>query len=177
MRRAPFRPPISPARRSLSMTVYHRRKHVRGGAQAVARDAQPAQIVIAVLAAPESTWPGVRRPQTTLCARPCRPRSWPSVSRFGTSGRSPTRRSAGSRSPFDRWAVAAPGPVASTAADVLGAESRSTPPGCVPTHEVLAELVGGARIVLDRRKLARHTRVLPARAAMTQWLIEEKGLR
>lgn len=91
------------------------------------RDAQPAQIVIAVPARRSPRAGSSPASSTTLCARPCRPRSWPSVSRFGTSGRSPTRRSAGSWPPRPLGRRCA-GPRRQRR-PMFCAESRSTPPG------------------------------------------------
>jgi erythromycin esterase-like protein/predicted phosphoribosyltransferase len=136
------------------------------------REAQPAQIVIAVPAAPEST---------------CR--EFASLVDDMVCASMPTPFLAVGASFWDfsqvtddevRTLLAAPttGPrlaaVAETAADVLRRVAVDAPGG-VPPREMLSELIGDARIVLIGESSHGTQEFYRARADITKWLIEEKG--
>lgn len=138
------------------------------------RDAQPAQIVIAVPAAPESTcreFAGLV--DDVVCAT--MPTPFLAVGESFWDFRQVTDEEVRRLLATPTAGPSLRRPAASTAADVLRRVAIDAPGG-VPTHEVLAELVGDARIVLIGESSHGTHEFYQARAAMTQWLIEEKGL-
>lgn len=137
------------------------------------RDAQPAQIVIAVPAAPESTcreFAGLV--DDVVCAT--MPTPFLAVGESFWDFRQVTDEEVRRLLATPTAGPSLRRPAASTAADVLRRVAIDAPGG-VPTHEVLAELVGDARIVLIGESSHGTHEFYQARAAMTQWLIEEKG--
>lgn len=137
------------------------------------RDAQPAQIVIAVPAAPESTcreFAGLV--DDVVCAT--MPTPFLAVGESFWDFRQVTDEEVRRLLATPTAGPSLRRPAASTAADVLRRVAIDAPGG-VPTHEVLAELVGDARIVLIGESSHGTHEFDQARAAMTQWLIEEKG--
>lgn len=110
------------------------------------RDAQPAQIVIAVPAAPESTcreFAGLV--DDVVCAT--MPTPFLAVGESFWDFRQVTDEEVRRLLATPTAGPSLRRPAASTAADVLRRVAIDAPGG-VPTHEVLAELVGDARIVL-----------------------------
>ena len=136
------------------------------------REAEPAQIVIAVPAAPESTcreFAGLV--DDMVCASMPTPFLAVGASFWDFSQVSDEEV---------RTLLATPtrGPtltlVAETAADVLRRVAVDAPAG-VPPREMLAELIGDARIVLIGESSHGTQEFYRARAEITKWLIEEKG--
>jgi erythromycin esterase-like protein len=70
--------------------------------------------------------------------------------------------------------VAISRPAARTAAEVLDSVAIDAPGG-IPPREVLEQLIGDARIVLIGESSHGTHEFYEARAAITQWLIDEKG--
>ena len=138
------------------------------------REAEPAAIVIAVPAAPESTcreFAGHRR------RRGLREHAH-AISRGGRvvlglpaghrrRGAPTARHPHGPRRPCGR-------PAAPTPAEVIASVAIDAPDG-VPPPEALDELIGDARIVLIGESSHGTHEFYESRAAITKWLIEEKG--
>jgi erythromycin esterase-like protein/orotate phosphoribosyltransferase len=139
------------------------------------RDADPAAIVIAVPAAPESTcreFAGIV--DDVVCAS--MPTPFLAVGESFWDFRqveddevrrllaTPTATQAATLSP----------PPAPTPAEVI-AEVAIDAPGGVPPRAALEELIGDARIVLIGESSHGTHEFYEARAAITRWLIEEKG--
>lgn len=138
------------------------------------READPAQIVIAVPAAPESTcreFAGLV--DDVVCATMPTP--------FVAVGESFWDFSQVSDQEVREFLATPTTGVATlslrtveTAADVINHAAVDAPAGVPPT-EVLDELVGDARIVLIGESSHGTHEFYEARAAITKWLIEEKG--
>src|SRR5271165_6667178 len=136
------------------------------------REAEPAQIVIAVPAAPESTcreFAGLV--DDMVCASMPTPFLAVGASFWDFSQVSDDEV---------RTLLAAPttgprlAPAAETAADVIRRVAVDAPAG-VPPREMLSELIGDARIVLIGESSHGTQEFYRARAEITKWLIEEKG--
>ena len=136
------------------------------------REAQPAQIVIAVPAAPESTcreFAGLV--DDMVCASMPTPFLAVGASFWDFSQVSDEEV---------RTLLATPTigprltPVSETAADVLRRVAVDAPAG-MPPREMLSELIGDARIVLIGESSHGTQEFYRARAEITKWLIEEKG--
>lgn len=137
------------------------------------REAEPAQIVIAVPAAPESTcreFAGLV--DDMVCA------SMPTP--FLAVGESFWDfRQVSDQEVRDLLATPTTGPTlvavpTETAADVIRRVAVDAPGG-VPPREVLSDLIGDARIVLIGESSHGTAEFYQARAEITKWLIEEKG--
>ncbi len=137
------------------------------------RDAQPAHIVIAVPAAPESTcreFAGLV--DDVVCASMPNPflavgeSFWDFRQVYDEEVRqllaTPTTGALAGRS------------AARTPAEMVSAVAIDAPAG-VPSRETLEELIGDARIVLIGESSHGTHEFYEARAAITKWLIEEKG--
>ncbi len=137
------------------------------------RDAQPAHIVIAVPAAPESTcreFAGLV--DDVVCASMPNPflavgeSFWDFRQVYDEEVRqllaTPTTGALASR------------PAARTPAEVVSSVAIDAPAG-VPSRETLERLIGDARIVLIGESSHGTHEFYEARAAITKWLIEEKG--
>ncbi len=147
------------------------------------RDAEPAGIVIAVPAAPESTCREfVGLVDDVVCAS--MPTPFLAVGEsfwdFRQVEDDEVRRllATPTATPMALAAPAAPGslsaPVARTPAEVIAAVAIDAPGG-VPPREALEDLIGDARIVLIGESSHGTHEFYVARAAITRWLIEEKG--
>ena len=135
------------------------------------REAEPAHIVIAVPAAPESTCHELAGlVDDMVCA------SMPTP--FFAVGASFWDFSQVSDDEVCRLlATPSTGPavrVVDTAADAIRRVAVDAPGG-VPAREVLSELIGDARIVLIGESSHGTREFYEARAEITKWLIEEKG--
>jgi erythromycin esterase-like protein/predicted phosphoribosyltransferase len=136
------------------------------------REAEPAQIVIAVPAAPESTcreFAGLV--DDMVCASMPTPFLAVGASFWDFSQVSDEEVRTLLATPTTGPTLA---PVAETAADVLRRVAVDAPAG-VPPREMLAELIGDARIVLIGESSHGTQEFYRARAEITKWLIEEKG--
>ncbi len=136
------------------------------------REAEPAQIVIAVPAAPESTcreFAGLV--DDMVCASMPTPFLAVGASFWDFSQVSDEEV---------RTLLATPTtgpkavPAAETAADVIRRVAVDAPAG-VPPREMLSELIGDARIVLIGESSHGTQEFYRARAEITKWLIDEKG--
>ncbi|KAA8939213.1 phosphoribosyltransferase, partial [Mycobacterium sp.] len=137
------------------------------------REAEPAQIVIAVPAAPESTCRGFAGlVDDMVCA------SMPTP--FLAVGESYWDFSQVSDQEVrDLLAAPTTGPTLvevrqETAAEVIRRVAVDAPGG-VPPREVLSRLIGDARLVLIGESSHGTQEFYQARAEITKWLIEEKG--
>ncbi|MGO9033558.1 erythromycin esterase family protein [Mycobacterium sp.] len=138
------------------------------------REAEPAQIVIAVPAAPESTcreFAGIV--DDVVCATMPTPFLAVGESFWDFNQVSDQEVRALLDTPTTGAAALAGAP-AKTPADVICAAAIDAPAG-MPPREVLAELIGDARIVLIGESSHGTHEFYQARADMTKWLIEEKG--
>jgi erythromycin esterase-like protein/predicted phosphoribosyltransferase len=136
------------------------------------REAEPAQIVIAVPAAPESTcreFAGLV--DDMVCASMPTPFLAVGASFWDFSQVSDDEVRTLLATPTTGPTLA---PVAETAADVLRRVAVDAPAG-VPPREMLSELIGDARIVLIGESSHGTQEFYRARAEITRWLIEEKG--
>ncbi|HUB53621.1 MAG TPA: erythromycin esterase family protein [Mycobacterium sp.] len=136
------------------------------------REAEPAQIVIAVPAAPESTcreFAGLV--DDMVCASMPTPFLAVGASfwDFSQVSDEEVRTLLATRTTGPTLS-----PVAETAADVLRRVAVDAPAG-VPPREMLSELIGDARIVLIGESSHGTQEFCRARAEITKWLIEEKG--
>jgi len=136
------------------------------------REAEPAQIVIAVPAAPESTcreFAGLV--DDMVCASMPTPFLAVGASfwDFSQVSDEEVRTLLATRTTGPTLS-----PVAETAADVLRRVAVDAPAG-VPPREMLSELIGDARIVLIGESSHGTQEFYRARAEITKWLIEEKG--
>lgn len=137
------------------------------------RDAEPAHLVIAVPAAPESTcreFAGLV--DDMVCAT--MPTPFLAVGEsfwdFTQVTDDEVRRLLATPTTLPRAA----GPPQPIAADVVGRAAVDAPAGVPPTV-ALAELIGDARIVLIGESSHGTHEFYKARAEITKWLIEEKG--
>lgn len=136
------------------------------------RDAEPAQIVIAVPAAPESTcreFAGLV--DDMVCASMPTPFLAVGASFWDFTQVSDEEVRTLLATPTTGPTVA---PAAETAADVIRRVAIDAPDG-VPPREMLSELIGDARIVLIGESSHGTHEFYQARAEITKWLIEEKG--
>src|SRR5271166_21167 len=137
------------------------------------RDSHPAHIVIAVPAAPESTcreFAGLV--DDMVCASMPNPflavgeSFWDFTQVYDEEVRqllaTPTTGALANK------------PAAATPAQVVRSVAVDAPAG-VPSHETLEQLIGDARIVLIGESSHGTHEFYEARAAITKWLIEEKG--
>ncbi|MGV1087313.1 MAG: erythromycin esterase family protein [Mycobacterium sp.] len=136
------------------------------------RDSEPAEIVIAVPAAPESTcreFAGIV--DQVVCASMPTPflavgeSFWDFTQVTDDEVRDLLARPTTGTSPA---------PVAVRAADLVAAAAIDAPGG-VPPHAVLEELIGDARVVLIGESSHGTHEFYQARAEITKWLIEHKG--
>ena len=137
------------------------------------RDSHPAQIVIAVPAAPESTCREFAAlVDDVVCASMPNPflavgeSFWDFTQVYDEEVRqllaTPTTGALATK------------PAAATPAQVVRSVAVDAPAG-VPPHETLEQLIGDARIVLIGESSHGTHEFYEARAAITKWLIEEKG--
>jgi erythromycin esterase-like protein/predicted phosphoribosyltransferase len=136
------------------------------------REAEPAQIVIAVPAAPESTcreFAGLV--DDMVCASMPTPFLAVGASFWDFSQVSDEEVRTLLATPTTGTEVA---PAAETAADVIRRVAVDAPAG-VPPREMLSEVIGDARIVLIGESSHGTHEFYEARAEITKWLIEEKG--
>jgi erythromycin esterase-like protein/predicted phosphoribosyltransferase len=136
------------------------------------REAEPAQIVIAVPAAPESTcrqFAGLV--DDMVCASMPTPFLAVGASFWDFRQVSDEEVRTLLATPTTGPAVA---PAADTAADVIRRVAIDAPAG-VPPRELLSEWIGDARIVLIGESSHGTHEFYQARAEITKWLIEEKG--
>jgi erythromycin esterase-like protein/predicted phosphoribosyltransferase len=136
------------------------------------REAEPAQIVIAVPAAPESTcreFAGLV--DDMVCASMPTPFRAVGASFWDFSQVSDEEVRTLLSTPTTGPRVAPP---AETAADVIRRAAVDAPAG-VPPREMLSELIGDARIVLIGESSHGTHEFYEARAEITKWLIDEKG--
>ncbi|MGO9031693.1 erythromycin esterase family protein [Mycobacterium sp.] len=136
------------------------------------REAQPAQIVIAVPAAPESTcreFAGLV--DDMVCASMPTPFLAVGASFWDFSQVSDEEVRTLLATPTTGPTLA---PAGETAADVLRRVAIDAPAG-VPPREMLSELIGDARIVLIGESSHGTHEFYQARAEITKWLIDEKG--
>lgn len=138
------------------------------------RDSNPAQIVVAVPAAPESTcreFAGLV--DDVVCASMPTPFLAVGESFWDFSQTSDDEVRTLLTTPTAGVARPAPGAVESPALAVSAAAVDA--PGGVPAAEVLDDLVGDARIVLIGESSHGTHEFYAARAEITKWLIEHKG--
>jgi erythromycin esterase-like protein/predicted phosphoribosyltransferase len=136
------------------------------------REAEPARIVIAVPAAPESTcreFAGLV--DDMVCASMPTPFLAVGASFWDFSQVSDEEVRTLLATPTTGLTVA---PAAETAADVIRRAAVDAPGG-VPPREMLSELIGDARIVLIGESSHGTHEFYRARAEITKWLIDEKG--
>ncbi len=135
------------------------------------RDAEPAGIVVAVPAAPESTcreFAGLV--EDVVCAS--MPTPFVAVGESFWDFTQVTDDEV--RDLLAQPAAAATPRTAATPADLVADAAVEAPRG-VPAKEVLFDLVGDARVVLIGESSHGTHEFYQARAQMTRWLIEEKG--
>ena len=135
------------------------------------RESLPAEIVIAVPAAPESTcreFAGIV--DDVVCASMPTP-----FLAVGESFWDFTQVSDDEVRQLLTEPTTGPAPVAQTSPADLVAAVAVGAPGGVPPREVLEELIGDARVVLIGESSHGTHEFYDARAEITKWLIEEKG--
>ena len=137
------------------------------------RDAEPAHIVIAVPAAPESTcreFAGLV--DDVVCAT--MPTPFLAVGESFWDFRQVTDEEVRQLLATPTTGVWRADPPLGRAAEVIGSVAIDAPAG-IPPRETLEELIGDARIVLIGESSHGTHEFYEARAAITKWLIEEKG--
>ena len=137
------------------------------------REAEPAHLVIAVPAAPESTcreFAGLV--DDVVCAS--MPTPFFAVGESFWDFDQVTDEEVRQLLATPTTGVAISRPAARTAAEVLDSVAIDAPGG-IPPREVLEQLIGDARIVLIGESSHGTHEFYEARAAITQWLIDEKG--
>ncbi len=137
------------------------------------REAEPAHIVIAVPAAPESTcreFAGVV--DDVVCAS--MPTPFFAVGESFWDFRQVTDEEVRRLLATPTTGPSVGVPAARTPAEIIGSVAVDAPGG-VPPRETLEELIGDARIVLIGESSHGTHEFYEARAAITKWLIEEKG--
>lgn len=137
------------------------------------REAEPAHIVIAVPAAPESTcreFAGLV--DDVVCAS--MPTPFFAVGESFWDFRQVSDEEVRQLLATPTTGVAISRPAARTAAEVLDSVAIDAPGG-IPPRETLEQLIGDARIVLIGESSHGTHEFYEARAAITQWLIDEKG--
>ncbi len=135
------------------------------------RDCEPAEIVIAVPAAPESTcreFAGIV--EDVVCAS--MPTPFLAVGESFWDFRQTTDEEV--REFLAKPTTGQPPAVLSRPADLV-AEAAIDAPGGVPPRAVLEDLIGDARVVLIGESSHGTHEFYDARAEITKWLIEEKG--
>jgi erythromycin esterase-like protein/predicted phosphoribosyltransferase len=135
------------------------------------REQEPAEIVIAVPAAPESTCRELAgMVEDMVCASMPTPFLAVGASFWDFSQVSDAEvRELLAAPTTGQRAVTAPSPADAVAAAAIAA------PGGVPPREVLDDLIGDARVVLIGEGSHGTHEFYEARAEITKWLIEEKG--
>ena len=136
------------------------------------REAQPARIVIAVPAAPESTcreFAGLV--DDMVCASMPTPFFAVGAAYWDFNQVSDQEVRSLLATPTTGRSLE---PTAETAADIIRRVAVDAPGG-VPPRDVLSELVGDARVVLIGESSHGTHEFYEARAEITKWLIEEKG--
>ncbi len=137
------------------------------------READPAHIVIAVPAAPESTCREFAAlVDDVVCAS--MPTPFFAVGESFWDFRQVTDEEVGRLLATPTTDASTTTPPARTPAEVI-ASAAIDAPGGVPPRETLEELIGDARIVLIGESSHGTHEFYEARAAITKWLIEEKG--
>lgn len=137
------------------------------------READPAHIVIAVPAAPESTcreFAGLI--DDVVCAS--MPTPFLAVGESFWDFRQVTDEEVRQLLATPTTGVPTSTAAARTAAEVISSVAIDAPAG-VPPRETLEELIGDARVVLIGESSHGTHEFYEARAAITKWLIEEKG--
>src|SRR5271157_2519944 len=137
------------------------------------REAEPAHIVIAVPAAPESTcreFAGLV--DDVVCAS--MPTPFLAVGESFWDFRQVTDEEVRRLLATPTTGASVGVPAARTPAEIIGSVAVDAPGG-VPPRETLEELIGDARIVLIGESSHGTHEFYEARAAITKWLIEEKG--
>ncbi|MCV7379203.1 hypothetical protein BST11_15570 [Mycobacterium alsense] len=137
------------------------------------REAEPAHIVIAVPAAPESTcreFAGLV--DDVVCAS--MPTPFLAVGESFWDFRQVTDAEVRQLLATPTTGAPANRPAAPAPAEVLGGVAIDAPQG-IPPREALEQLIGDARIVLIGESSHGTHEFYEARAAVTKWLIEEKG--
>ncbi|KAA1244623.1 hypothetical protein F0Q45_24805 [Mycobacterium simiae] len=137
------------------------------------RDAEPAHIVIAVPAAPESTcreFAGLV--DDVVCAS--MPTPFLAVGESFWDYRQVTDEEVRRRLATPTTGISVIKPLAPTAAEVISRVAIDAPGG-VPPRQTLEQLIGAARIVLIGESSHGTHEFYEARAAITKWLIEDKG--
>ena len=137
------------------------------------REAEPAQIVIAVPAAPESTcreFAGLV--DDVVCAS--MPTPFFAVGESFWDFRQVSDDEVRTLLATPTTGVSTSRPAARTAAEVVASVAIDAPGG-VPPREALEELIGDARVVLIGESSHGTHEFYEARAEITKWLIEEKG--
>ncbi|MFY9919631.1 MAG: erythromycin esterase family protein [Mycobacterium sp.] len=138
------------------------------------RDAEPAEIVIAVPAAPESTWREFAGlVDDVVCAT--MPTPFRAVGESFWDFRQVTDEEVRDflATPTVGYATAG-ARIAETPADVVARVAVDAPNG-VPPLEALEEIIGDARIVLIGESSHGTHEFYESRAEITKWLIEKKG--
>ncbi|NTY63067.1 hypothetical protein FEG63_26440 [Mycolicibacterium sphagni] len=136
------------------------------------RESEPAEIVIAVPAAPESTcreFAGLV--DDVICAS--MPTPFLAVGESFWDFTQVTDDEV--RELLARPTAGRPVPMAEQRAADVVAHAAIDAPGGVPPHEVLDDLIGDARVVLIGESSHGTHEFYQARAEITKWLIEEKG--
>ncbi|ORW04693.1 hypothetical protein AWC15_02795 [Mycobacterium lacus] len=136
-------------------------------------EAEPAHIVIAVPAAPESTcreFAGLV--DDVVCAS--MPTPFLAVGESFWDFRQTTDDEVRRLLATPTTGISVIRPAAPTAAELIGSVAIDAPAG-IPPRETLEELIGDARIVLIGESSHGTHEFYEARAAITKWLIEEKG--
>src|SRR5271166_1080869 len=137
------------------------------------REAEPAHIVIAVPAAPESTcreFAGLV--DDVVCAT--MPTPFFAVGESFWDFRQVSDEEVRQLLATPTTGTSISKPAERTAAEVIGSVAIDAPAG-IPPRETLEELIGDARIVLIGESSHGTHEFYEARAAITKWLIEEKG--
>jgi erythromycin esterase-like protein/predicted phosphoribosyltransferase len=137
------------------------------------REAEPAQIVIAVPAAPESTcreFAGLV--DDVVCAS--MPTPFLAVGESFWDFRQVTDEEVRHLLGTPTTDASTRKPAPTTPAEVIGRVAIDAPQG-IPPRETLEELIGDARIVLIGESSHGTHEFYEARAVITKWLIEEKG--
>ena len=137
------------------------------------REAQPAHIVIAVPAAPESTCREFAAlVDDVVCAT--MPTPFLAVGESFWDFRQVSDEEVRQLLATPTTATSISRPAARAAAEVISSVAIDAPAG-IPPRETLEELIGDARIVLIGESSHGTHEFYDARAAITKWLIEEKG--
>jgi erythromycin esterase-like protein/predicted phosphoribosyltransferase len=137
------------------------------------RETEPAQIVVAVPAAPESTCRELAGlVDDVVCAS--MPTPFLAVGESFWDFRQVTDEEVRQLLATPTTGPSTRRPAARTAAELVSTVAIDAPAG-IPPRETLVELIGDARIVLIGESSHGTHEFYEARAAITKWLIEEKG--